>query len=282
MAGFKNQVQRVLGHFGIVATRPSTFDRLIQSERELRRLRECWEFLANVHARYVHRAIQLLPHANGENFQDLFAALVLDGRERGFFVEFGATDGVTGSNSLLFEKHAGWNGIVAEPARVWHARLAQNRKCVIAHECVWSRSGDSVEFCEAGDAGFSTIAHFAGKDRHASKRNGSAIYRVPTISLDDLLATHGDPPEIDFLSLDTEGSEREILSAFSFDRYRVSVLVVEHNFRDDREEINDLLKGKGMTRVLRGLSKYDDWYVSDDLVHRVDEVFVGEVATRAP
>jgi FkbM family methyltransferase len=269
----KAQIRTILARIGIAATRPSTLDRLIQSERELRRLRECWEFLANVDARYVHRAIQLLPHAKGENFQDLFAALVLAGRVQGFFVEFGATDGVTGSNSLMFESHFGWRGIVAEPARVWHERLANNRTCAISHECIWIASGDSVEFCEAGDAGFSTIAQFASKGRHGSKRERAARYRVPTISLSDLLVRHDAPSHIDFLSLDTEGSELAILSALPIDQHRISVLVVEHNFRDDREEICRLLKRRGMTRVLQCLSKYDDWYVEDDLVGRVAELF---------
>jgi FkbM family methyltransferase len=258
-----------------VATRPSTFDRLVHSERELRRLRECWAFLANVDARHVHRAIELLPHAHGENFQDLFASLVLDERRQGFFVEFGATDGVTGSNSLMFEAHLGWKGILAEPARVWHARLAENRKCVISHECVCGNGGDSVEFCEAEDAGFSTIARFAGIDRHASKREGASVYRVPTISLAELLSRHGAPSRIDFLSIDTEGSELEILSTFPFDQYRISVLVVEHNFRDDRAGLLALLVRNGFTRVLPGLSRYDDWYVSSDLVPRVRDLFAG-------
>lgn len=281
MTGLKNLLARTLRRFNIVTTRGHTFDRLIQSERELHRLRQCWDFLRHIDANHVHRALKLLADTRGENFQDLFAALLIGDRENGFFVEFGATDGVTGSNTLFFESRAGWKGIVAEPARVWHEKLAMNRKCMISHECVWSISGEQVEFCEAGDAGFSTIARFADLDRHASKRKQSTNYSVPTISLDDLLARHDAPAIIDFLSLDTEGSELDILAAFSFDRYRVSVLVVEHNFRPERDALQDLLTRNGMVRVLPGLSRYDDWYVADDLVSHVDEIFPGAAMAQA-
>ena len=281
MAGTKKHFARALRRCNIVITRGHTFDRLVQSERELHRLRECWDVLRQLSQSHMHRALKLLPDTRGENFQDLFAALLLGDRKNGFFVEFGATDGVTGSNTLMFEKYAGWNGIIAEPARVWHEKLAMNRNCMISHECVWRTSGDQVEFCEAGDAGFSTIARFADLDRHASKRKQSTNYSVPTISLDDLLARHDAPAIIDFLSLDTEGSEIDILAAFSFDLYRVSVLVVEHNFRPQREALHDLLTSKGMTRVLPELSKFDDWYVASDLVARVEEIFPGAAMARA-
>ena len=185
MTGIKKLIARALRRFNIVITRGRTFDRLIQNERELHRLGECWDFLRHVGANHVHKALKLLADTHGENFQDLFAALLLGDRENGFFVEFGATDGVTGSNTLMFEERAGWNGIIAEPARAWHQKLAMSRKCTISHDCVWRTSGDLVEFCEAGDAGFSTIARFADLDRHASKRKRSTSYSVPTISLND-------------------------------------------------------------------------------------------------
>lgn len=277
MIGIKKRVARAFRRFNIVVTKAHTFDRLIQSERELRRLTAGWSFLRNLSPGYLHRALELLPSSHGENFQDLFVALLLDNRENGYFVEFGATDGVTGSNTLLFERHAGWSGILAEPARIWHQMLAKNRKCIVAHECVWRASGDQVEFRQAADPGLSTMNRFANSDSHASKRRQSTIYSVPTITLNDLLARHGAPSRIDFLSIDTEGSELDILTAFAFNRYEVSVLIVEHNFREQREAIHALLTGHGFVRVLTAISKFDDWYVQRDFFPRVSEMFPSEV-----
>ncbi len=69
------------------------------------------------------------------------------------------------------------------------------------------------------------------------------------------------PCIIDYLSIDTEGSEIEILSIFNFDRYKFNIITVEHNFSPMCEKINTLLLSKGYKRVFEELSFYDDWYV---------------------
>lgn len=72
---------------------------------------------------------------------------------------------------------------------------------------------------------------------------------------------HNDPKEIDYLSVDTEGSEFSILSAFDFDAYRIRVITVEHNFTPAREQIRDLLESRGFVRKMESVSLVDDWYV---------------------
>ena len=65
-------------------------------------------------------------------------------------------------------------------------------------------------------------------------------YKVPTISLLDLLDIHNAPKFIDYLSIDTEGSEYEILNAFDFNKYKFRVITCEHNFTPMREKIYKL------------------------------------------
>jgi hypothetical protein len=84
---------------------------------------------------------------------------------------------------------------------------------------------------------------------------------VETISLQDLLVSHGAPKYIEFLSIDTEGSEFEILKNFDFQSYRFGAICVEHNFADTREKINGLLLANGYQQVHIDLSDFDDWYV---------------------
>ena len=159
-----------MANANLAVTKPATFDRLVANEQRLRRHEAFLEFTRHVHEDYLHRAISLFPDTRGETFQDIFAALVLDEKDDGFFVEFGATDGVAGSNTFLFERRFGWDGLLAEPPRVWHTRLAGNRHCRISHECVWMESGQTLQFHEVADAGFSTLQDYAGRDRHARRR----------------------------------------------------------------------------------------------------------------
>jgi FkbM family methyltransferase len=193
--------------------------------------------------------------------QDLFVLSHLNFKRDGFFVEFGATDGIEYSNTFLLEKKFGWQGILAEPARVWHQSLKENRTATIDNRCVWSVSGEELMFEETPQAVFSTISTFKDSDGHKKIREGAVRYPVLTISLNDLLKENQAPRHIDYLSIDTEGSELDILSAVDFDFYSFGVITCEHNFTDNREKIHTLLVSHGYQRKLQDLSKFDDWYV---------------------
>jgi hypothetical protein len=84
---------------------------------------------------------------------------------------------------------------------------------------------------------------------------------VETISLLDLLKVHNAPRFIDFLSIDTEGSEFEILKNFDFESYSFGSICVEHNFGETREQINTLLLANDYVQVHGDLSDFDDWYI---------------------
>jgi FkbM family methyltransferase len=198
--------------------------------------------------------------------QDVFVQHVLSFKQNGFFVEFGATDGIELSNTHQLEKAFGWSGILAEPARGWHSSLANNRSCAIDHSCVWKVSGEQIEFTETMIGGLSTISAFSDSDALGGLRRNRQRYRVPTISLMDLLQKHNAPFDIDYLSIDTEGSELAILEAFDFNSYNISIITCEHNFRPDREKIFNLLSSKGFIRQFEEFSDVDDWYVNSKIL----------------
>lgn len=193
--------------------------------------------------------------------QDIFVLLESDFKKNGYFVEFGATDGIYLSNTYLLEKSFAWTGILAEPGRNWQADLSENRDAAIEHDCVWSKTGESLTFNMTSDQELSTLDAFSGSDGHAKSRADGKRYTVNTISLLDMLKRHNAPREIDYLSVDTEGSEYEILKSFDFDAYNIRIISVEHNFTPMREKIFELLSAAGYVRKYPGLSKWDDWYV---------------------
>lgn len=195
-------------------------------------------------------------------FQDLFVQYELRQKSQGFFVEFGATNGIDLSNTYMLEKHYGWNGILAEPAKCWHEDLRRNRGCAVDFRCVFDKSGEQLQFNQVAEAELSTIDNFTSNDMHAKTRRHGEKYTVATVSLESLLRENNAPAEIDYLSVDTEGSELRILSAFDFSRYKFKVISVEHNFTLDRDRIHSLLCSNGFVRKFETLSYWDDWYVA--------------------
>lgn len=208
------------------------------------------------------RLLEALRESRSQLGQDMFALSQLGFEEGGYFVEFGATDGIELSNSYVLEKHFGWSGIVAEPAKRWHKDLTANRHCHIETDCVWKESNATLTFNEADEDGYATIDSFSSKDVHSARRKKGRKYEVKTISLLDLLEKYRAPREISYLSIDTEGSEYDILSHFDFEKYSFRVITCEHNFTPSRERIHSLLTGHGYVRVLEEFSSFDDWYVA--------------------
>ena len=88
-----------------------------------------------------------------------------------------------------------------------------------------------------------------------------ASYQVETVCLKDLLDFHKAPKHIEFLSIDTEGSEFEILNGFDFQSYTFGAICVEHNFGPTQEPINSLLTKNGYVQIHSDLSEFDDWYI---------------------
>ena len=190
--------------------------------------------------------------------QDLFVLKHLDGKKNGYFVEFGASDGKTLSNTWLLEKRFGWQGILAEPSRHWHVSLRSNRSCSIDTRCVWKTTGDLIQFHDTLDPFLSS------PDKTTSPI--ISTYDVNTVALSDLLDCHSSPPCIDYLSVDTEGSELDILQGFDkdkgFNRYRFNCITIEHNFNlPRRRAIMSVLAGHGYLNVHSMISEFDDWYV---------------------
>ncbi len=265
---------------------PSRLKRAIQSwlaRRDLRIVKRSYlEWLERTHVEdvdlwriasmpggHARELLAALPDSKAQLRQDLFVLAQLGLKRDGFFVEFGATDGVDGSNTHLLERRFGWIGILAEPARAWHRSLKENRPLArIDTRCVWSASGETLAFAETPEAYYSTVDRYRAADLHEGKRLTGTSYAVETVSLADLLRDHGAPRDIDYLSIDTEGSEFEILGRFDFDRHRFGVITCEHNHTPMRERLHALLTAHGYVRTLEAISSVDDWYVAAERLDR--------------
>jgi len=195
--------------------------------------------------------------------QDILAIVINKHKTHGFFVEFGACDGIENSNTLLLEKKYQWNGILAEPCVSYNTLLEKNRSAQIDKRAVFGTSNQLINFKEVVVPSLSGIESFFGRDKHSKVRKKGRSYQVQTVSLFDLLEQNNSPNVIDYLSIDTEGSEFDILKNFNFNsKYHIKLITVEHNYiQHNRERLKKLLEEHSYIRILPEISKWDDWYI---------------------
>lgn len=261
----------ILFQCGVGITSASNLGLLRENQLELFILRRYMEFNSKLDSSSLPKEIRRpsleeFSKSTGQLNQDLIAQMFLDFRHGGYFVEFGATDGERYSNSHLLEKTFKWKGILAEPGKRWHQSLKKNRTAIIETKCVWKSSGDKLEFNETEVGEISTLEMFSAGDLHAEERKSGNRYFVETISLEDLLDQNGAPEFIDYLSIDTEGSELQILSNFNFGKYTFGFISCEHNYTESRKQVADLFAAHGYIRVLVDMSLFDDWFVHNSLI----------------
>ena len=217
------------------------------------------------------KVLKFLDKSKSQLGQDIFVVANSDNKKENFFIEFGATDGVTISNTYLLEKELNWKGILVEPASIWHQNLEKNRSCIIDKRCIYYKSGEKISFLvvqnnKKAEPGLSSLEEYAANGDWASnlRLKNSKKEFVETITLDDLLDFYDAPELIDYMSVDTEGSEFDILKSLDFKKRKIKIITVEHNYHKNRKKINLLLEKNGYLRVHKDLSKFDDWYILKD------------------
>ena len=223
----------------------------------LRRMLRNWE-----ERRLLASAPDLAGKSKAQLRQDIWALAETGHKRGGFFVEIGAFDGIEHSNTYLLEKEFGWTGILVEPNPDYHSLLRERRSAALSTNAVYSKSG-KVDFVNVRDgAVLSGIAEHAFDDRHAGlrRRESSDVISVEAVTLNELLEKEKAPKTVDYISIDTEGSEFEILAAFNFDAFDVRLFSIEHNFTPREAETETLLRRHGYKRVYRRASRFDGWY----------------------
>jgi len=193
--------------------------------------------------------------------QDLFVLFVTNFKQGGYFIEAGASDGVTFSNTFTLEKNFNWKGILIEPNIYWKESLSKNRTCHIGYKALW-KENSSVLFNEILNNPILSHVSTVNPDSWMFDINQEKKqqYTVSSITLVDVLNHYNAPNHIDYLSLDIEGSEYDVLNSFDFETYSIEIITVEHNYSSNREKIFNLLQDKYI-RVLTEVSGKEDWYI---------------------
>lgn len=200
-----------------------------------------------------------MEHSYSQIGQDKKVFDFYNGKKEGYFVEVGAYDGIALSNTLALERQLGWKGICVEPLQTRFVNLVNNRTAHCCDLAVYHSTGLNVSFDIEGNAGMlSGINTHIDAHKAVVDRNKKTI-TIKTISLNDLLEKYNAPSFIEYLSLDTEGSEYEILRTLDFTKWKFGLIDVEHNRIEPRRSmIKQLLCNNGYTYI--GPNEFDDCY----------------------
>lgn len=212
-----------------------------------------------------HRMLSEISGGGGACGQVALIAQLLDYKRGGVFVDIGANDGVEISNTHQLETEYGWTGIAVEPIPSVFEKLRANRRCHLVNGCVTPQAG-RAKFIEmvGGTHMLSTLAIndtglTARRLRKSAKRHGADLREIDVSchTFESLLAEFS-VQAVDFLSLDIEGGELEVLKSIDFDKTPVKTISVENNYYT--RDIRDYLESQGFVYV--GTFKIDEiyWY----------------------
>lgn len=180
-----------------------------------------------------------------------------------WYVEAGAHDG-HGASQTMWLEDLGWQGLLVEPSMSFMG-IKANRKCKTDNRVLAGHDGEVIWREMIGDAReLSGIPkHFYDHWDRDSKQHLETKKRCVTLT--KMLSEHSMPPVIQFLCLDTEGSEPEILKAHDFSKFKMLTLWVEYNgVVARRKELEELMTLKGYARPMD--TGHDLLFVSRELL----------------
>tara|TARA_B100001057_G_C22771622_1_gene919830 strand:+ start:684 stop:1382 length:699 start_codon:yes stop_codon:yes gene_type:complete len=190
-------------------------------------------------------------------YQDLFVIYYSKLKRGGTFIEIGGGNGKTISNTYLHEKKYKWNGVICEPVRKSHKQIKSIRKAKLEKRPIGKFCKNKIYFFENNDPYQSSLQ----KSENSLKK-----YQTDSICLNHLIKFHKLKKIIDYISIDTEGNEIDIIQNFNFKKYKVNFFTIEHNFDSHkRKKIFDIMIKNKFKRVYTSLSYMDDWYINQKI-----------------
>jgi FkbM family methyltransferase len=191
--------------------------------------------------------------------QDVFA-LIINRFRPGFFLEIGANDGFTFSNTVYLENEFGWTGILVEANQKYMTSLAHRKNSIIVNKAISSQHGEA-DFIDAGLFGGLKSCLDYTHDQHTTD---ATCIKVECAGMQEILDDAAAPERIDFVSIDVEGGEMPVVEQLVSSNRRFSCGCIEYNGRmDDYLKMTRLLKESGYRVVWKDQTESDLFFVDN-------------------
>jgi len=217
--------------------------------------------------RFLRNSISNSNILESQFLQDCFVDTLFEGIEGGCFIEIGVGDGKRISNTYFLEKYRNWHGLLCEPSLRWHESIISNRAAFLVKNAITNRSGEILKFAEVlNDGEQSTLLNFLNSDGH--DRANFKEYDVLSSTFDDVVSSNLKTNIIDYLSIDTEGSELDIISGIDFKKYEIRCISVEHNYESKKlDKIREILINNNYVEIGFYIFSEDVFFVKNNLVN---------------
>lgn len=189
--------------------------------------------------------------------EDRLLERIFRNRNEGQCVEVGAHDGITGSNTFLFERK-GWKCVLVEPVAEMCERIRQVRTGAVFNCAASSSTGEGAFYIADAIESWSAL-HLTESRKEHFTAGITALREIKVMKrkLDDILDEAG-VSEVDFISIDVEGHELEVLKGFSTERFRPRIVIIEDNVEVTGSSVSEHMEGKGYIKFFR--TGVNDWY----------------------
>jgi FkbM family methyltransferase len=193
--------------------------------------------------------------------EDRLLVQLFAGKTSGICVEVGANNGVDGSTTLHFEE-TGWNCLLVEPNPALCQAIRARRTAQLFECAASSKSGAETLHIAAGAELAHAVSKLGGQEQaqliHERYGFQTEAVLVKLRTLDDILEEAGVAGPIDFVSIDVEGHELEVLKGLNTDRWLPTVMIIEDNSLLWERAVSQHLRRRGYVRFMR--TGVNDWY----------------------
>lgn len=199
-----------------------------------------------------------LNNSQAQLSQDLIYLNEFGEKKNGYFIEIGASDGILNSNTYLFEKVFQWKGLLIESNEEIINELVKNRpNSKVIKSFVSGESEKKYTYFKA--------KHFSEINGIEKKLGFETFYdskeEVYSKNIKTIFIENNVPASIDFMSIDIEGLEIEILENIDFNQFSFKMICIEHNYDNLKcDKIDQILNKHNYTRKYENFSKWDYFY----------------------